>query len=53
LMVKDLGLAMAVAEQSGVSNPMGQLAQTLYQSLQSEGAGQEDFSSIMRQVQKT
>ncbi len=51
LMVKDLGLAMEVAEKSGVDNAMGQLARDLYQRHQQAGNGQIDFSSILRMVQ--
>ena len=48
LMAKDLGLAMAIAEHSGVDNRMGQLAKQLYSQLQEAGMGQQDFSSIMQ-----
>ncbi|MEQ9393626.1 3-hydroxyisobutyrate dehydrogenase [Haliea sp.] len=48
LMAKDLGLAMAIAEHSGVDNRMGQLAKQLYSQLQEQGMGQQDFSSIMQ-----
>lgn len=48
LMAKDLGLAMAIAEHSGVDNRMGQLAKQLYNRLQEDGMGQQDFSSIMQ-----
>jgi len=50
LMAKDLGLAMAIAEQSGVDNRMGQLARQLYQQLQERGMGQQDFSVIMQSL---
>lgn len=48
LMVKDLGLAMDIAESGGVANRMGQLAQALYGEHQAEGNGAMDFSSIMQ-----
>ncbi len=51
LMVKDLGLAMAIAQQSDFDNPMGQLAQDLYQEHQKDGNGQKDFSSILQKLQ--
>ncbi len=51
LMVKDLGLAMEVAEQVGVNNRMGQLARAVYEAHQSEGNGQMDFSSIQQTLQ--
>ena len=51
LMVKDLGLAMEIARGSEFENPMGQLAQDLYQEHQSQGNGQRDFSSILEKLQ--
>lgn len=53
LMVKDLGLAMEIAQQSEVDNPMGQLARDLYGQHQEAGNGQRDFSSILRKLQRT
>lgn len=51
LMVKDLGLAMEIAEHSEVDNRMGQLARELYEELQKSGSGQRDFSSILQRLQ--
>ena len=51
LMVKDLGLAMEIAEQSGVDNSLGKLARSLYTAHQESGNGQRDFSSILEQLQ--
>ena len=51
LMVKDLGLAMDIANQSEFDNPMGQLARDLYQEHQQDGNGQRDFSSILEKLQ--
>ncbi|NND67522.1 MAG: 3-hydroxyisobutyrate dehydrogenase [Halioglobus sp.] len=51
LMVKDLGLAMEIAEQSGVDNLMGQLARELYSAHQEAGNGQLDFSGIIARLQ--
>jgi len=51
LMVKDLGLAMEIARNSEFDNPMGQLAQDLYQEHQQAGNGQRDFSSILEKLQ--
>jgi len=51
LMVKDLGLAMEIAQQCGVDNAMGQLARELYGRHQQDGNGQRDFSSILRKLQ--
>jgi len=51
LMVKDLGLAMEIAQQCGVDNTMGQLARELYGRHQQDGSGQKDFSSILRKLQ--
>lgn len=50
LMVKDLGLALAVAEASGVDNRMGQLASELYKTHQAAGNGQRDFSSVLELI---
>lgn len=51
LMVKDLGLAMEIAQQCDVDNPMGQLARELYSQHQQAGNGQRDFSSILQKLQ--
>jgi 3-hydroxyisobutyrate dehydrogenase len=51
LMVKDLGLAMEIAEQSGVDNALGKLARALYTEHQEGGSGQRDFSSILERLQ--
>ena len=51
LMVKDLGLAMEIAEQSQVDNRMGQLARELYVQHQASGNGQQDFSGILKRLQ--
>ena len=51
LMVKDLGLAMEIAQTGSFENPMGQLAQDLYQEHQRGGNGQRDFSSILEKLQ--
>jgi 3-hydroxyisobutyrate dehydrogenase len=51
LMVKDLGLAMEIARGSEFDNPMGRLAQDLYQEHQQAGNGQRDFSSILQKLQ--
>jgi len=51
LMVKDLGLALEIAEQSDFDNPMGQLARELYGQHQEAGNGQRDFSSILAKLQ--
>jgi 3-hydroxyisobutyrate dehydrogenase len=51
LMVKDLGLAMEIAEQCEVDNAMGQLARELYNQHQQAGNGQRDFSSILQKLQ--
>jgi 3-hydroxyisobutyrate dehydrogenase len=51
LMVKDLGLAMEIAQQCDVDNTMGQLARELYSQHQQAGNGQRDFSSILQKLQ--
>ncbi|KGE04056.1 3-hydroxyisobutyrate dehydrogenase [Pseudohaliea rubra] len=50
LMVKDLGLAMAIAGQAGVDNQLGQLARKLYEAHQAGGNGSRDFSSILERL---
>ena len=51
LMVKDLGLAMEIAEQCEVDNAMGQLASELYKQHRQAGNGERDFSSILQKLQ--
>lgn len=51
LMVKDLGLAMEIAQQCGIDNAMGKMASELYGQHQQAGNGQQDFSSILRKLQ--
>ena len=50
LMVKDLGLALEIAGQSQLDNPMGQLASELYRQHQADGNGPRDFSSILEKL---
>ena len=52
LMIKDLGLAMASALETGSSTPMGALARNLYVTHGAKGNGQIDFSSIQTSFQK-
>ena len=47
----DLGLAMEIARGCEFDNPMGQLAEDLYQEHQKDGSGQRDFSSILQKLQ--
>ena len=49
LMAKDLGLATSLAEQSSVSTDFGHRALSIYQALQADGLGLEDFSIVMKQ----
>ena len=51
LMVKDLGLAMEIAQRCGIDNAMGKMASALYSQHQQAGNGQWDFSSILRKLQ--
>ena len=48
LMLKDLSLAMAAAEEAGGSVPMGALAERLYRRFADEGNGALDFSAIIK-----
>jgi 3-hydroxyisobutyrate dehydrogenase len=52
LMLKDLGLAADAAKQAKQSVAMGALAQQLYQLWSSQGAGAQDFSSIINLLKK-
>ena len=52
LMVKDLGLAMEIADNSGIENKMGKLAQAIYEAHQEAGNGKLDFSSVLRGLQQ-
>jgi 3-hydroxyisobutyrate dehydrogenase len=52
LMAKDLGLAMATATDSGSNTPLGRMAFSLYQLMQTQGMGQLDFSSIFKTYHK-
>ncbi|MGR1222359.1 3-hydroxyisobutyrate dehydrogenase [Aeromonas veronii] len=47
LMVKDLGLAMALAEHGDSAVPMGALARNLFNLHAAQGQGSRDFSSIV------
>ncbi|MDK2594160.1 MULTISPECIES: 3-hydroxyisobutyrate dehydrogenase [Pseudoalteromonas] len=48
LMAKDLGLAMQAAQQTNSATPMGALAKNLYNLMQNQGKGAEDFSAIFK-----
>jgi len=50
LMVKDLGLANAIAEDGGVDNALGKLAQALFEAHQAAGNGQRDSSSMLERL---
>lgn len=52
LMVKDLGLALEAALQSGSSTPLGALARNMYVAHQRAGNGKLDFSSIFTAFEK-
>lgn len=52
LMLKDLGLAADAAKQAKQSVAMGAMAQQLYQLWSSQGAGSQDFSSIINLLKK-
>lgn len=51
LMLKDLRLAMAAADDSKVVTPLGDLACALYNRHVSQGMGKKDFSSIFQAIQ--
>jgi 3-hydroxyisobutyrate dehydrogenase len=53
LMLKDLKLAMAAAQASGTSVPMGALAENLYQNFINLGGAPKDFSAIIKLLDGT
>jgi 3-hydroxyisobutyrate dehydrogenase len=48
LMLKDLRLALAAAQDAGSSVPMGQKAEALYAAFAESGHGGEDFSALIK-----
>ena len=51
LMLKDMNLALTVAEQQSLDLRTGVIARTLYQQLVDQGEAQMDFSSIYKLLQ--
>ena len=51
LMLKDLGLAMEIAQSAAVSTPLGTHARDLYKAHSEAGHGKLDFSSILKLVE--
>jgi len=51
LMLKDLKLAMAAAQDANASVPMGAAAEALYQAFANGGSGGLDFSAIIRMLE--
>ncbi|MBE0364014.1 3-hydroxyisobutyrate dehydrogenase [Pseudoalteromonas ulvae UL12] len=52
LMAKDLGLAIEAAVQSQSVTPMGSLAKNMYNLMQNQGMGGQDFSAIFKLFSK-
>ncbi|MEM9195346.1 MAG: NAD-binding protein, partial [Myxococcota bacterium] len=50
MMLKDLRLASAAAQQAGVDTVFGARAMAAYESLSAQGQGNMDFSVIMRKI---
>ena len=50
LMLKDLKLAMAAAEEAGAYTPMGGEAEDLYQRFVNLGGGSKDFSGLIKMI---
>ncbi|WP_105168145.1 3-hydroxyisobutyrate dehydrogenase [Pseudoalteromonas sp. T1lg23B] len=48
LMAKDLGLAQQAAQQTNSATPLGAMAKNLYNLMQNQGKGAEDFSAIFK-----
>lgn len=51
LMIKDLGLAMDVSQQSAAAIPMGSAARALFTLHKAGGNGKLDFSSLLKLYQ--
>ncbi|NLB30629.1 MAG: 3-hydroxyisobutyrate dehydrogenase [Alcaligenaceae bacterium] len=51
LMLKDMGLALEAAAQSGCAVEMGELAHNLYKGSSEAGNGRIDFSSVLKLIQ--
>lgn len=47
LMLKDLTLAQAAAEEAGAATPLGEQARALYEAFVSDGGGEQDFSAMV------
>lgn len=47
LMLKDLTLAQAAAEEAGAATPLGEQARALYETFVSDGGGEQDFSAML------
>ena len=52
LMYKDIGLALALADEVGVPVPVAGLARQVYQSGRAAGLGRKDFSAIWKHMAK-
>jgi 3-hydroxyisobutyrate dehydrogenase len=50
LMLKDLKLALAAAEQAGVEVEMGEEAEEIYEEFVNRGGGSKDFSGIIKMI---
>lgn len=51
LMLKDLGLAMEIAQSAGAQTPLGTHARDLYKAHSEAGHGKLDFSSILKLIE--
>lgn len=51
LMLKDLGLAMEIAQSAGAQTPLGTHARDLYKAHSDAGHGKLDFSSILKLIE--
>ena len=53
LMLKDLKLAMAAAEEAGARTPMGAKARSLYEQFVKNGGDSKDFSGIIKYLEQS
>ncbi len=51
LMLKDLGIAMDAADDTGANTPLGALARDIYTKMDADGHGGVDFSSVIKHLE--
>jgi len=51
LMLKDLGIAMDAADDTGANTPLGALARDIYTKMDADGHGSVDFSGVIKHLE--